>query len=399
MGAPGASLLQRAELLERMYADLHGPRLLLRRGLLPAPLVLGHPGFLRECAGIRLPGSHQLPIVSTDVVRHAGAWCALGDRTQAPSGAGYALENRRVTSAVLPGLHRGTAPARLRPFFHTLRAALQDLAPAAARAARAPRVVILSPGDGSETAFDQAFLSVLLGFPLVQGQDLTVRDGRVWLRSLGRPEPVDVVLRRVDGWFCDPLRLRADSRLGVPGLLQAARTGTVSVVNPPGAGVLENPGLLAHLPRLCRELLGEPVFRYEVIADHDRVEPAHLPMPFSNPVPFGRSTSSTRTIGSARALREATSSWAWSPCCSMRRRIRPAWAGEHRAASASECLRQVAIPRAAACNGSLSALARSRLSAAMYPCICATAAGTSAWCWVRSSATPGLTAPVRNPAA
>jgi uncharacterized circularly permuted ATP-grasp superfamily protein/uncharacterized alpha-E superfamily protein len=252
--SPG--LIQRAELLDRVQNDLYGPRDLLRRGLIPPELVLGHAGFLRQCHGIRLPGPNQLLMASTDLVRSADGWCALGDRTQAPSGAGYAMENRRIISRVMPGLYSGTLLERLRSFFHALRAALQEVAPSTAEA---PRVVILTPGATSETSFDQAFLSTLLGFPLVEGQDLTVRDGRVWLRSLGRPEPVDVVLRRVDGWFCDPLQLRADSRLGVPGLLQAARAGNVSIVNPPGAGVLENPGLAPYLPALCEALLDEPL--------------------------------------------------------------------------------------------------------------------------------------------
>jgi uncharacterized circularly permuted ATP-grasp superfamily protein/uncharacterized alpha-E superfamily protein len=250
-------LIQRAELLDRLQGDLYGPRDLLRRGLIPPELILGHDGFLRQCDGLRLPGPNQLLMASTDLVRTPEGWCALGDRTQAPSGAGYAMENRRIVSRVMPGLYSGTLLERLRSFFHTLRAALQEVAPSTGEA---PRVVILTPGPTSETSFDQAFLSTLLGFPLVEGQDLTVRDGRVWLRSLGRPEPVDVVLRRVDGWFCDPLQLRADSRLGVPGLLQAARLGNVSIVNPPGAGVLENPGLVPYLPALCEALLDEPLW-------------------------------------------------------------------------------------------------------------------------------------------
>jgi uncharacterized circularly permuted ATP-grasp superfamily protein/uncharacterized alpha-E superfamily protein len=252
--APG--LIQRAELLDRLLADLYGPRELLQRGLIPPEVVLGHAGFIRQCDGLRLPGPNQLLMASTDLVRGPEGWCALGDRTQAPSGAGYAMENRRIVSRVMPGLYRDTLLERLRSFFQVLRAALQEVAP---DLDRAPRVVILTPGAASETAFDQAFLSTLLGFPLVEGQDLTVRNGRVWIRSLGRPEPVDVVLRRVDGWFCDPLQLRADSRLGVPGLLQAARLGNVSIVNPPGSGVLENPGLVPYLPAICAALLDAPL--------------------------------------------------------------------------------------------------------------------------------------------
>ncbi len=252
--SPG--LIQRAELLDRLLADLYGPRQLLHRGLIPPEVVLGHAGFIRQCDGLRLPGPSQLVMASTDLVRRADGWCVLGDRTQAPSGAGYAMENRRIVSRVMPGLYRDTLLERLRSFFHTLRAALQQVAPVGTDT---PRVVILTPGAASETSFDQAFLSTLLGFPLVEGQDLTVREGRVWIRSLGRPEPVDVILRRVDGWFSDPLELRADSRLGVPGLLQAARLGHVSIVNPPGSGVLENPGLVPFLPAVCAALLDAPL--------------------------------------------------------------------------------------------------------------------------------------------
>lgn len=255
-GQLSAGLIQRAELLDRLMADLYGPRELLRRGLIPPEVVLGHAGFIRQCDGIRLPGPSQLVMASTDLVRRPGGWCALGDRTQAPSGAGYAMENRRIVSRVMPSLYRDTLLERLRSFFQVLRVALQEVAPAGAEA---PRVVILTPGPASETSFDQAFLSTLLGFPLVEGQDLVVRKGRVWIRSMPRPEPVDVVLRRVDGWFCDPLELRADSKLGVPGLLQAARLGNVSIVNPPGAGVLENPGLVPYLSAICAALLGEPL--------------------------------------------------------------------------------------------------------------------------------------------
>jgi uncharacterized circularly permuted ATP-grasp superfamily protein/uncharacterized alpha-E superfamily protein len=252
--SPG--LIQRAELMDLLLADLYGPRDLLRRGLIPPAVVLAHAGFMRPCDGIRLPGPSQLVMAAIDVVRGPHGWMALGDRTQAPSGAGYAMENRRIVSRVMTGLYRDTLLERLRSFFHAVRAALHEVAPSVAEA---PRVVILTPGPNSETAFDQAFLSTLLGFPLVEGQDLTVRDGRVWMRSLGRPEPVDVILRRVDGWFCDPLELRADSRLGVPGLLQAARLGRVSIVNPPGSAVLENPGLVPFLPALSRALLDAPL--------------------------------------------------------------------------------------------------------------------------------------------
>lgn len=248
-------VIQRAELLNLVLSDLYGPRQLLRRGLLPAELVLSHPGFLRQCDQIRLPGSQQLFTTAVDLARDRAGNCAvLADHTQAPSGAGYALENRLVVSRVLPSLYRDSQVHRLAPFFRMLRASLQELAPPGTDD---PRIVLLSPGPWSETAFEHAYLASYLGYSLVESTDLTVRDGRVWLRSLGRLERVDVILRRTDAWFCDPLELRADSRLGVPGLVEAARVGGVSIVNTLGSGVLENPGLMPYLPRLAEHLLGE----------------------------------------------------------------------------------------------------------------------------------------------
>ena len=250
-------LAQRAQLLDLVLADLYGPRRLLAEGLIPPEVVFGHPGFLRGCDQVRLPGDHQLFHAAFDLGRaDDGGWVVLSDRTQAPSGVGYALENRVVVSRVLPELYRDAQVVRLAPFFRELRAALQRVAPASADS---PRIVVLSPGPWSETAFEHGSLASYLGYPLVQGSDLRVRDGRVWVRTLGRLEPVHVILRRVDAAYCDPLELRPDSTLGVPGLLEACRVGNVSVVNTFGSGVLENPGLLPFLPELSEKLLGEPL--------------------------------------------------------------------------------------------------------------------------------------------
>lgn len=248
-------VVQRAELLDLVLADLYGPRDLVARGDLPPAVVLGHPGFLRPCDQVRIPGSRQLFVAAADLVRTTdGTTYVLADRAQAPSGAGYALENRVVTSRVLPGLFRDAEVHRLAPFFRTLRSALQEAAPPNAVD---PRIVVLTPGSLSETAFEHAFLASYLGYPLVEGSDLVMREGRVWLRTLGRLEPVDVVLRRLDAWYCDPLELRIDSQLGVPGLVEACRLGTVSVVNTLGSGVLENPALQRYLPAIAERLLGQ----------------------------------------------------------------------------------------------------------------------------------------------
>jgi uncharacterized circularly permuted ATP-grasp superfamily protein/uncharacterized alpha-E superfamily protein len=252
-----AGVRQRAELLDLILTDLYGPRELLSAGLLPPEVVYGHSGFVRPVDGVRLARPRQLFLAAADLARDSdGHWRVIADRTQAPSGAGYAMENRRVVSQVLPGLYRDSRIRRLNPFFQSMRLALQQLAP---NPIEAPRVVMLTPGVHTETAFDQAFLSALLGFPLVEGTDLTVREGRVWQHSIGGLEPVDVILRRVDAWFCDPLELRSDSRLGVPGLVQAARLGSVAVVNGLGSGVLENAGLFPFLPRIAEVLLSQPL--------------------------------------------------------------------------------------------------------------------------------------------
>ncbi len=247
-------LVQRAELLDAVLADVYGDQELLASGALPPAAVLGHEEYLRPVVGVPLT-ARRLFMLATDLGRDShGDWMVTSDRTQAPSGAGYAMQNRRIVSRALPELYRASRLQRLTPFFHALRMALVDASPGSVED---PRVVVLSPGTRSETAFDQAFLASLLGFPLLQGSDLTVRDGRVWMRVLGKLEQVDVILRRLDAAWADPLELRSGSRLGVSGLLECVRRGTVSVVNALGSGVLENPALMPFLPALCRRLLGE----------------------------------------------------------------------------------------------------------------------------------------------
>jgi uncharacterized circularly permuted ATP-grasp superfamily protein/uncharacterized alpha-E superfamily protein len=250
-----AGVAQRALLLDRLLADLYGPRLTLRTGLLPVEVVLGHPGYVHGWARAT-PRPRELFLAGTDLVQTPEGWRVLGDRVQAPSGAGYALANRRIVSRVLAAVRRDAQIRRLGPFFDAMRRGLEELATDRAR------VVLLTPGPRSETAYEQALLASRLGFPLVLASELTVREGRVWQRAMGgagRLEPVDVILRRVDAAWCDPLDLRQDSHLGVPGLLEAARLGTVAVVNGLGSGVAENPGLLPFLPAAARALLDEPL--------------------------------------------------------------------------------------------------------------------------------------------
>ncbi len=210
-------LIQRAELLDLLLADLYGPRRLIRAGLVPPELILSHPGFLRPCDGIGPSTRRRLVLYAADLARTPdGRIWVIGDRTRAPSGAGYALENRMVLSRVLPSLYRDSHVHRVALFFRALRATLHDLDP---RRQDDPRVVLLTPGPENETYFEHAYLAGYLGYPLVQGGDLAVRDERVWLKALDGLTPVDVILRRVDDDYCDPLELRPDSLLGTPGLL------------------------------------------------------------------------------------------------------------------------------------------------------------------------------------
>lgn len=250
-----AGVAQRARLLDALHTDLYGERRLLQGRRLPAELVLAHDGFLPAVDGIRHPGTRQVLLTGTDIARGAdGRWVALGDRTQVPSGSGYAMANRRITARVMAGLHRRSPLVRLRGWFDDMAQALQAIAPSGVDL---PRVVVLSPGSTSETAFEMAFLSTLLGFPIVESEDLTTRGGRVSIRARDRIEKVDVLLRRVDADFSDPLDLRPESRLGVTGLVESARLGNISIANPLGSAVLENPALHTYLPTLARDLLDE----------------------------------------------------------------------------------------------------------------------------------------------
>ncbi len=252
-----AQLKQRARLLDALLVDLYGRRRVLSERVVPAEVVLGHPGFVAAADGVRLPTKRQLPLVATDLARQPdGSWTVLADRPQAPAGAGYAMANRRIVARAMDKLHRHTRLRHLRGFFDLMQVALLDAAPPVDGP---PHVVLLTPGPGSDTAYDQALLSTLLGFPLAQSDDLLTRAGRLWMRTTGRLQAVDVVLRQVDAAWSDSLDLRPESRLGVPGLAAAARRGTLSVVNPLGAGVLENPGLVPYLDAVSRRLLGEPL--------------------------------------------------------------------------------------------------------------------------------------------
>ena len=250
-----AALGQRARLLDALLADVYGPQRLLVEGLLPPELVFAHPGFLRPCHGLKVPDGRHLHLYAADLARAPdGGWQVLADRSQSPAGSGYALENRQVLSSILPEVLRDCQVQRLASYFAALRQTLHGMA---TRHRDNPRVVLMTPGPYNETYFEHAFLARYLGYTLVEGGDLTVRDQCVYLKTLAGLQPVDVILRRLDDAFCDPLELNQASLLGCAGLVQAVRAGNVAVANVLGSGWLESPALLPFLPALCRRLLDE----------------------------------------------------------------------------------------------------------------------------------------------
>ena len=248
-----SGLIQRAQLLNLLLEDLYGSQEIIKAGRLPAELIYANPGFLRPLAGARPPSESYLHILAVDLARSPdGQWWVLSQRSQSPSGAGYALENRTIVSEALPEVFRDCNVRRLAPFFRAQREALIKLA-----GTDNPRIVLLTPGQYNETYFEHSYLARYLGFTLVEGADLTVRNRNVYLKTVHGLQRVDVILRRVDDSFCDPLELRGDSYLGVAGLVDSIVAGNVKVANALGTGVIETAAILPFLPGLCRHLLGE----------------------------------------------------------------------------------------------------------------------------------------------
>ncbi len=240
--------------LDRVMADVYGPQQLLAEGLLPPALVRGHPGYLRALHGVKPPGDTWLHIAAFDLARGPdGNWWVVSQRTQAPSGLGYLLENRLAITRQFPQAFEALHVQRLAATYSALMDGLQRMCPAGVP----PHIALLTPGPYNETYFEHAYLARYLGVTLVEGSDLTVRDQRLYLKTLQGLRPVHGLIKRLDDQFLDPLELRPDSTLGVPGLLQAIRAGNVLVANMPGSAFLESPALLGFLPGLARHLLGE----------------------------------------------------------------------------------------------------------------------------------------------
>lgn len=251
-----AGVQQRVRLLDAVMADIYGPQQLLTSGLLPPALVHGHPGYLRPMAGVQPAGGVHLHVAAFDLARGPdGNWWVVGQRCQAPSGLGYLLENRLAVSRQFPQAFQALKVQRLASTYRALMDSLKTASPAGAQA----HIALLTPGPYNETYFEHAYLARYLGLTLVEGSDLLVRDERLFLKTLRGLVPVHGLLKRVDDQYLDPLELRPDSTLGVPGLLQAIRAGNVLVANTPGSAFLESPALLGFLPAIAQSLLGEPL--------------------------------------------------------------------------------------------------------------------------------------------
>jgi uncharacterized circularly permuted ATP-grasp superfamily protein/uncharacterized alpha-E superfamily protein len=248
-----AAASQRATLLNMVLGDIYGAQTLVAEGLLPPAAIAGSPDFLRPLVGTVPRGGDHLRFYAMDIGRGPdGRWWVLSDRTQAPSGAGYLLENRIALARALPELYRKLNVQRLAEFFRDFRRQLYGLSKTAGR-----RVGLLTPGTYNETYFEHAYLARYLGFLLVQGEDLVVHEGGLYVRTITGLQEIDVVLRRLDSTFADPLELDASSHIGVPSLVQAARNGTVAIINALGSGVVEAPVMMSYLPGICRHLLGD----------------------------------------------------------------------------------------------------------------------------------------------
>lgn len=245
---------QRARVLDALLADLYGPQHVIHEGIVPPELVFAHPGFLRCCHGMAGAGGRWLHLYAAVVARNRdGQWVALGDRTDVPRGLGYALENRLVVSRLFPAAFEQCNVERLAPFFIGLRSLLRGLAPGRDD----PRIALQSPGPASATYFEDAYLARYLGYPLVEGGDLAVREDRLGLKTLGGLVGMDVLLRRVPDRLCDPLELDAGALEGTPGLVQTIRRGRAATANMLGSGVVESPGFAEFLPAVSQRLLGE----------------------------------------------------------------------------------------------------------------------------------------------
>lgn len=249
-----AGVAQRAWLLNQMMSDIYGEQTLLHKGLLPADLVFGHPGYLPQMHGVKPKNQVWLHLQAFDLGKSPdGRWWVITHRTMTPSGLGYALENRLSISRSFPRAFREMHIQHLASFYREYIDALRKLSPKGENA----RIALLTPGPYNETYFEHTYLARYLGITLVEGSDLVMRNNRIFLKTVHGLEQIDGLIRRTDDQWLDPIELREDSHLGVPGLLQAIRTGHLVMANMPGSAWLESPALHGFMPGLGQHYLQE----------------------------------------------------------------------------------------------------------------------------------------------
>jgi uncharacterized circularly permuted ATP-grasp superfamily protein len=246
---------QRVRALEAFLADIYGPQRAVADGVIPASLITSSNHFHRQAAGIDPANGVRIQVSGIDLIRdEKGAWRVLEDNVRVPSGVSYVISNRRVMAQTLPELF---VSMRVRPVGDYPNRLLHALRKSAPVGVEDPTVVVLTPGVFNSAYYEHTLLARLMGVELVEGRDLYCSGGRVWMRTTAGPQRVDVIYRRVDDEFLDPLQFRADSVLGSPGLLMAARLGTVTIANAVGNGVADDKLVYTYLPDLIRYYLGE----------------------------------------------------------------------------------------------------------------------------------------------
>ncbi len=251
--AVSAGLVQRADLLEAIVADIYGENRLVAQGVLPPALIAANPEYQRPLVGVSPASGHYLHFCAFEIGRGPdGNWWVLADRTQAPSGAGFALENRVATTRAFSDIYAETPVHRLASFFGAFRDSLQGM-----KHSGDDRIAVLTPGPANETYYEHAYIARYLGFMLLEGEDLTVVNGKVMVRTVSGLKPITVLWRRLDSAYADPLELNQNSHIGTPGLVEALRAESVTIVNALGSGIIETRALLAFMPTICRELFGE----------------------------------------------------------------------------------------------------------------------------------------------
>ncbi|MEM9223865.1 MAG: circularly permuted type 2 ATP-grasp protein, partial [Pseudomonadota bacterium] len=251
-----AGLEQRVTALNFFLSDIYHRGEILKAGVIPKELIYQNTYFRPEMYGIDVPHGVYIPVCGIDIVRvDAETFYVLEDNLRTPSGVSYMLENREVTIRLLPDLFGEHKVQPVEQYPNELLSTLQSLAPA--RASREPTVVIMTPGPLNSAYYEHSFLADRMGVELVEGRDLFVRDNRVFMRTTEGARQVDVIYRRIDDDYLDPLAFRPDSVLGVPGLIAAYRSGNVAVANAMGTGVADDKAVYTYMPEIVKFYLGE----------------------------------------------------------------------------------------------------------------------------------------------